>query len=355
MILYNRNINNGNPSQETVNVFPYEAEIIAQHLIVPWAIAISEEGKLYVTERGGRVRVIENGVLLTEPLITLSSPSVSRGESGLHGIALDPNFSENHYIYIMYSYTENGNLYNRIDRLVEEENTARIDATILDQIPGGQRHNGGRIKIGPDNKLYVTTGDTGNPSLPQDLSSLAGKILRLELDGSIPNDNPFPNSFVYAYGLRNPQGLAWNKEHQLYASEHGQMARDEINLILPGANYGWPIVEGNEESANENYTRPLISSGGDTWAPSGIAFVTNGPWSGKLLTATLRGSQLLSFTLNSEGTEVIQIESWLLNQYGRLREVIESQDGSIYLSTSNRDSRGNMKSGDDKIIRLILK
>ena len=255
----------------------------------------------------------------------------------------------------MYSYTEGGKLYNRVDRLVEEGNSARIDGTILDQIPGGQTHNGGRIKIGPDNKIYVSTGDTGNRDLSQDLSSLAGKILRLELDGSVPSDNPFPNSLVYCYGLRNPQGLAWSQENQLYASEHGQMANDEINLILAGANYGWPVVEGDEESANENFIKPLISSGGDSWAPSGIAFVTKGPWSGKLLAATLLGSQLLSFTLNREGTGVTQIETCLWNQYGRLREVIESQDGSIYLSTSNRDGSGNMRTGYDMIIRLVLR
>lgn len=361
-MVYNFLINLAFNSRDEVSVkekvitsrqFPYEIEVIAENLYVPWAIAISDEGKLYVTERSGAIRIIENGKLLPQPLITFSAPFVSQGEGGLMGIVLDPNYSRNHYIYVMHSYFEGNRIYNRVVRLVENNNRASIDRVLLDKIPGGQIHNGGRLKIGPDRKLYITTGDAGNSALAQDPTSTAGKILRIELDGRIPEDNPIINSPVYSLGHRNPQGLAWNSKNVLYESEHGQSAHDEINIILPGANYGWPLVQGSEDSTEVMIQKQLIHSGEETWAPSGIAFVNQGPWQGKLLVANLRGQQLLAISFNGNGTVVKNVESWLKNQYGRLREVIQGKDGSIYLTTSNRDGRGNPSIGDDKIIRLV--
>ncbi len=332
---------------------PYEIEVIAENLYVPWAIDISNEGKLYFTERSGAVRIIEDGKLLPQPLIRFSAPFVSQGEGGLMGIALDPNYSQNHYIYVMHSYAEGNQVHNRVVRLIENNNKASIDRVLIDKIPGGRIHNGGRIKIGPDGKLYITTGDAGNSSLAQNITSTAGKILRIELDGSIPEDNPNVNSPVYSLGHRNPQGLAWNSRNILYASEHGQTAHDEINIIQPGANYGWPLVQGNEDSKEVIVQKPLIHSEEETWAPSGIAFVDQGPWQEKLLVATLRGEQLLTISLNGKGTKVNSVDSWLKNRYGRLREIIQGKDGSIYLTTSNRDGRGNPNIGDDRIIRII--
>lgn len=337
----------------TSTEIPYDTEVIAQNLIIPWAIAITNEDKLYVTERSGTIRVIEEGERLPEPLITFGPPFASQGEGGLMGIALDPNFSQNHFIYVMHTYREDNQIFNRVVRLVEQNNRASVDKTLIDKIPGGQIHNGGRIKIGPDQKLYITTGDAGRAELAQDLTSTAGKILRIELDGSIPEDNPFVNSPVYSYGHRNPQGLTWNNGI-LYASEHGQTAHDEINIIQPGGNYGWPLVQGDEDYAGLEIQKPLIHSGEVTWAPSGIAFIYQGPWKGKLLVANLRGERLLVITLNENGTEVENVEPWLENEYGRLREVIERQDGSIYITTSNRDGRGNPDTTDDKIIRLFF-
>ncbi|MCR1954659.1 PQQ-dependent sugar dehydrogenase [Clostridioides mangenotii] len=335
--------------------FPFEIEVIAENLYVPWAIDISDVGDLYFTERSGSIRVIEDGKLNPQPLITLPAPFISQGEGGLMGIALDPNYSQNNYLYVMHTYTEDNQIYNRVVRLVINENTASIDRVIIDKIPGGQIHNGGRIKIGPDKNLYITTGDAGNSALSQDPTSTAGKILRIRLDGSIPDDNPIVNSPIYSLGHRNPQGLAWNSNNVLYASDHGQSAHDEINIIQPGANYGWPLVQGDEETSEVTTQKPLIHSGEETWAPSGITFVNQGPWQGNLLVANLRGQQLLDISLNDNGTSVNNIEFWLRNQYGRLREVIQSKDGSIYISTSNRDGRGNPDLTDDKIIRLIPK
>lgn len=355
-ILFNIILSNHNATKGNGNVsrqFPYEIQVIAENLYVPWAIAISDDGKIYFTERSGKIRIIEAGKLNSQPLITFTVPFISAGEGGLMGIALDPNYSQNHYIYVMHSYGEGNGLFNRVVRLAENNNKAYIDKILLDKIPGGQIHNGGRIKIGPDGKLYITTGDTGNSQLAQDPTSAAGKILRIELDGKIPNDNPFPNSPVYSLGHRNPEGLAWNSKNVLYESEHGQSAHDEINIIKQGANYGWPLVQGNEESTETIVQKPLIQSGEETWAPSGIAFVTQGPWQGNLLVANLRGQQLLAISLNGNGTIVKKVEAHLKNEYGRLREVVQAKDGSIYITTSNMDGRGNPDKTDDRIIRLI--
>lgn len=169
-------------------------------------------------------------------------------------------------------------------------------------------------------------------------------------DGSIPEDNPIMNSPIYSLGHRNPQGLAWNSKNILYASEHGPTAYDEINIIKPGANYGWPLVKGNETTSQVSVQQPLVHSQTSTWAPSGIAFINEGPWQGKLLVANLRGSQLLAISFNEEGTKVEQVDAWLQNEYGRLREVVQARDGAIYLTTSNRDGRGNPDVTDDKIM-----
>ena len=332
---------------------PYEIEVIAENLNVPWAIALSDEGTIYVTERTGSIRMITDGRLHPEPLFQFNEPFISQGEGGLMGIALDPNFLENRYIYVMHSYVEGNQIYNRVVRLVEKDGRASIDRVLLDKIPGGRIHNGGRLKIGPDQKLYITTGDAGNPELAQDPTSIAGKILRIELDGSIPIDNPIANSPVYSLGHRNPQGIAWNSRNVMYAAEHGATAHDEINIIHPGANYGWPLVEGEETSTQVVIQKPLLHSGEETWAPSGIAFVNQGPWKGRLLVATLRGERLLVLTLNTSGTEVNKLEAQLTGEYGRLREVVQDKDGSIYLVTNNTDGRGRVHTGDDKMIRVI--
>lgn len=336
-----------------VRQLPYKIEVIAESLNVPWAIAVSSEGTIYFTERSGRIRKIKDNKLQPQSLFTFDKPFASQGESGLMGIALDPNFEDNHYIYVMHSYLEEDQIYNRVIRLIENTNTASIDHVLLNKIPGGHIHNGGRIKIGPDQKLYVTTGDAGNPELAQDLESTAGKILRIELDGSIPKNNPIIGSPVYSFGHRNPQGLAWDLNNIMYASEHGASAHDEINIIRAGENYGWPLVQGSETSKQVMLQRPLLHSGEETWAPSGIAFLTKGPWQGELLVATLRGERLLALTLSEDGsTKVNDIRSMLEAEYGRLREVVQDKDGSIYVTTSNTDGRGSPHTGDDKIIRL---
>lgn len=333
---------------------PYRQEVVADRLDVPWAIEIAPDGTIFFTERPGVVRVIREGKLVKDPVIAMPSPFVSKGEGGLLGLALDPKFADNRYMYVYHTYEEKGQTKNRVLRLVERNDKATLDKVLIEGLPGSTNHNGGRIKFGPDGYLYITAGDRYEPPLAQDTKSLGGKILRIRSDGLIPADNPFPGSAVYSYGHRNPQGLAWQPgTGKLFASEHGQSAHDELNVIEDGANYGWPNIEG-DETAPQMIT-PIAHSGTTTWAPSGMTFVTRGPWKGSLLAANLRGEQMIRFELSESGglTKVSGKQFLFKGQLGRIRDVYEGPDGSLYVLTNNRDGRGTPKEGDDKIIRLV--
>lgn len=333
---------------------PYRQEIFAKDLNVPWAIDIAKDGRVFLTERPGSIRVMIKGQVLKEPVLSLDAPFASEGEGGLLGLALDPQFSDNHYIYVYHTYEENGEMKNRVLRLIEHNNKATIDKVLIDNIPGSTNHNGGRMKFGPDGNLYITAGDKYEPPLAQTKDSLGGKILRIRADGSIPEDNPFPGSPVYSLGHRNPQGLAWQPgTGKLFSSEHGQSAHDELNVIEAGANYGWPDIEGDETAVGMK--PPLYQSGETTWAPSGITFVTQGPWKDNLLMANLRGTQVLRFVIGEKNGQphVSEVIPMFPRQLGRIRDVYEGSDGSIYVLTNNRDGRGKPRLHDDQIIRLV--
>lgn len=354
-----------NQAESSHGDIPYRISVAAEGLDVPWDMDIAPDGRLFVTERTGAIRVIDDGKLRPEPVYRLEKPFIANGEGGLLGLTLDPDFSDNGYLYIYHTYQDRGDTYNRVIRLVERDHGFEFDQIILADIPGSVNHNGGRIRFGPDGYLYITAGDRYEPSLAQDLDSLGGKILRIDRDGGIPKDNPFPGSPVYSLGHRNAQGLAWHPvTGRLYSSEHGQAAHDEINLIEPGANYGWPWVEGDEtldvevdeapeKSLDEapDLRTPLIHSGQTTWAPSGMTFVTQGPWAGQLLVANLRGQQVLKLELNDDHSNFVNIE-YIFKDWGRIRSVYEASDGTIYIMTNNRDGRGDPAEGDDRLIRL---
>ncbi|WOO36878.1 PQQ-dependent sugar dehydrogenase [Anaerocolumna sp. AGMB13020] len=335
------------------NDFPYTAEIISEGLTVPWAMDITKDGRIFVTERIGNIRLIHKDNRGAETIYTFTAPFTAQGEGGLLGLVLDPEFDKNGYFYVMYTFQAEDKFYNRVVRMHYEDGNTREDRILLDNIPGGRGHNGGRIKIGPDNLLYITTGDGDVPESSQNLELLSGKILRINLDGSIPSDNPFSGSPVYALGLRNPQGLAWSKEGDLYASVHGNYGRDKINIIIPGGNYGWPLAEAEEDLAEQGFQASVISSETETWAPSGITFIEEGPLKGRLLVAALRGMEVLEMMLSADGRQVVQVIPRLQDQYGRLREAYSAADGSVYITTSNLDGRGQPREGDDKIIRLV--
>ena len=318
-------------------------EVVARGLQAPRAIDIADDGRIFVTEKLGSIRVIENGVLLSEPVGDIKVENL--GDGGLLGIALHPNFTKNHLFYVYYTYSNSTGLFNKVLMLQENKNRIIDSRTIMDGIPGSEFRDGGRIKFGPDGMLYISTGDASMPKLSQDLNSLAGKILRINGDGTIPKDNPFSNSPVYAYGFRNVQGLTWDPEsRELYASDLGAAGNDEINLVSPGKNYGWPDEECNKNTKN---TAPLLCYN-PSLEPSGITFASSNKlgYKNQLIIATLKGSHLrdIDFKTGNQNT--------ILVGYGRLSDVVESRDGSIFVLTSNTDGNGIPQQGDDKILRL---
>jgi glucose/arabinose dehydrogenase len=313
---------------------------LAQGLEIPWALDFLPDGRIILTERPGRIRLYdpEQG-LLPEPLLTITEVA-HRGEGGLLGIAVHPDFTENGFVYVYHTYEEGNGLLNRVVRFIMEDSSLANERAIIDGIPGASNHDGGRIKFGSDGLLYIATGDAAIPESAQDKNSLAGKILRLMDDGSIPPDNPFTDSPVYSYGHRNPQGLAWDDRGRLWATEHGSSATDELNLIQTGRNYGWPVIRGDEGAAGME--KPVRHSGSDTWAPSGLAFLD-----GSLYYSALRGQSLFQAVIENGR---VTLSRHLERDFGRLREVVIGPDGLLYLLTSNRDGRGLPTAEDDQLI-----
>ncbi|WP_102028574.1 PQQ-dependent sugar dehydrogenase [Salirhabdus sp. Marseille-P4669] len=316
--------------------------VLATNLNIPWTIN-KIENTFYLSERGGTIVKVdsETGDVARQQ-IRVSKDILHTGEGGLLGFLLKPDFESSREAFAYHTYQEEGQILNRVITLKLTNGEWVEEAVLLEGIPGGRIHNGGRLKIGPDNKLYVTAGDAGEAELAQDTNSLAGKILRLNVDGSIPSDNPFDNSYVYSYGHRNPQGLVWDGNGVMYSTEHGQSAHDEINKIEPGKNYGWPVIQGDKEK--EGMIRPIFHTGEETWAPSGIAIEDR-----TMYIATLRGSKLIAFHLDDHQYDT------LYNEGGRLRDVFV-ENGYVYIVTNNLDGRGTPQANDDKLIRLpILK
>ena len=331
---------------------------LATGLDTPWEMASLPDGRVLVTERPGRIRVINNGILSAALWMDLTSIVTENGESGLMGISADPDFNTNKYVYIAYTYTNSSGQFSiRLVRLKEDATQKGIeDKILIDNVSAGAIHDGGAVKFGPDKKLYWSVGDANQPSEAQNKGALNGKILRLNADGSIPADNPFPNSYVYSYGHRNPQGLAWQPgSNLLYSTEHGPSGtpaccRDELNLIEAGKNYGWPIIYGTLTAPG--MVNPIIYSGDNyTWAPGGITFITQGKWKGSAVFTGLRGESLYRVVFDPvDNRKILRLERHLENQYGRLRDVREAPNGDLWITTSNQDGRGTPVAGDDKIL-----
>lgn len=337
-------------------------EVVARNLDTPWAMTFSPSGDIFFTERRGLVQqLLPDGTVRT--LADLRQV-VEQGESGLLGIAADPEFQNNRHLYVAYTYSRPSSPFNnRLVRLKADPATGQYaeDLILMDEIRGQANHSGGGLKFGPDQKLYWTVGDRFEPNLAQDPRSLNGKILRFEKDGSIPSDNPFPGSYVWSLGHRNPQGLAWQPgTNALYATEHGpsgsfpECCNDEINRIEKGKNYGWPLIRGDQTL--EGYLPPVWFSGANiTWAPGGATFITQGKWAGSLLWTGLRGRSLFRAIFDAQDkNKIIRVEQYLNNTHGRLREITQAPNGDIYLTTSNRDGRGAPIAEDDRILKLII-
>lgn len=336
-------------------------------LEIPWAVDLAPDGRLFVTERPGRVRIVRlagnTATLQPEPWATVAARASTSTERGLLGIALDPRFAQNGFVYLYYSYSGPGtSTLNRLVRLRDANGRGVEETVLIDAIPGSEQHDGGRLKFGPDGKLYLTVGDGEVDTRAQDIASPNGKLLRLNTDGSAAAGNPFSGSPVWSLGHRNGQGLAWHPDTgALYATEHGpsgvlpRCCQDEVNLIEPGKNYGWPTVTG--QASDARYADPLLSSGRtETWAPSGATFMTQpGPLRGSFLFATLRGAHLRRVVFGPDGRTVAFEERLLVNEYGRLRDVFELPSGQLLVLTSNRDGRGRPAPEDDRILLVTLR
>ncbi|HSJ64174.1 MAG TPA: PQQ-dependent sugar dehydrogenase [Gemmatimonadaceae bacterium] len=342
----------------------FVVETIARGLEVPWGLALAADGRLFVTERPGRLRVIVDDSLRTEPWATL--PVREEGEAGLMGVATAPDFATSGHVYVVGTFADGGALVNRVIRFTERDGRGADPTVIIDGIPAARFHAGDAIAFGRDGMLYVATGDARDPGNAEDLGSLAGKILRYRPDGGIPADNPVPGSPVWASGLRNPQGLAWDPESgQLFATDHGpsgfpnerfRTGNDELNAIVPGGDYGWPSIAGTGGGASR--IDPVV-----VWdpaiAPSGLAVYSSDAipgWRGSLFVAALSGRSLRRVSVSpASGTEAgwrASAQERLLEGYGRLRSVLAAPDGALYVGTSNRDGRGSPTPDDDRILRL---
>jgi len=340
----------------TVSVTP-----LATNLTVPWELVWGPDNFIWMTERGGRISRINPTTGQVLPLITVPDV-VTSSEGGLLGMALHPDFTTSPYVYIVYNYNDGAYKEKLVRYTYSAAGAGSLSnpTVLLGNIPATSTHSGSRLLILPDRTLLMTTGDAQQRPEAQNTNALIGKVLRLNLDGTVPADNPVAGNPMYSYGHRNPQGLVRAPSGKIYSSEHGQDAEDELNLLEPNRNYGWPTVEGNCNLSDEqafctanNVRAPLYS-----WAPTvgiaGLAYYNHPAipeWNNTLLAVALRGNRMTQLPLTTNGEAVGTAASYL-SGFGRLRAICVSPQGKIYVSTSNRDGRGNPSATDDQILVL---
>ena len=340
----------------------FRVETVAGGLEVPWGFAWLPNKDLLFTERSGRVRIIESGKLRQRPVFTV--PDVEpTGESGLMDITLHPDFANNNFVYLVYSYNSDGKRV-KVVRYVLKDLQFTEPKIVVDGIPGAPNHSGSRCRFGPDGKLYVTTGDSIDWNLAQKTDSLAGKTLRLNGDGTIPPDNPFVNKQgyrpeIWTLGNRNAQGIAWQPgSNLLFQTEHGPSffegkgsGGDEVNILEKGKNYGWPEIHHTETRAGME--SPLLEYS-PACAPASAMFYNGSvfpAFKGNFFFGCLVGKRIIRVRL--DGRKVASQENLLEGTYGRIREMEQGPDGYIYFSTSNRDGRGSPAKDDDRIMRIV--
>lgn len=328
----------------------FGVQTLATGLQIPWSLAFTPDGRLFIAERPGRVRIVQNGQLLPEPALTLPD-AFTTGESGILGMAVHPAFASNQFVYLTYTAIGPRGPVARLMRFREAGNRLAEGVVLLDDVPAANIHNGSRVRFGPDGRLYVTFGDVAVPSVAQDVAALNGKILRLNDDGTSAQGNRF-SSPVYSFGHRNPQGIDWHPvTGDLWATEHGQTNNDEVNVIDNGLNYGWPVIEAN--ATHPDMVAPIVFYV-PAVAPSGASFYTGTripAFRNQLFVATLRGMALLRLTI--DGRRVTAQERLVETRYGRLRDVVTGPDGYLYFCTSNRDGRTTPVAEDDRVLRVI--
>lgn len=347
---------------ETQDKAKFRVETVASGLEVPWGFAWLPNGDMLLTERPGRVRIIEKGKLRAEPVFVVPDVEPS-SESGLMDISVHPDHATNSFVYLAYAYNQDGKRV-KVMRYKYAGGRLTEPKVVIDNIPGAPNHAGTRARFGPDRKLYVTTGDATDWNLAQDNSSLAGKTLRLNDDGTVPNDNPFVGKAgyrpeIWATGHRNAQGLAWQPGSGLmFQTEHGPSGfegrgggADEVNIVEAGKNYGWPTIYG---AKTQTGMEPPLLEYSPACAPGSAAFY-NGDrlpeFKGNLFLGCLRSARIVRVVL--DGRKVVRQENLLEGKLGRIREIAQGPDGFIYFSTSNRDGRGSPAGEDDRIMRMV--
>ncbi|MGI8923299.1 MAG: PQQ-dependent sugar dehydrogenase [Fimbriimonadales bacterium] len=338
----------------------YRLEAVASNLQVPWSIVFAPDGRILFTERPGRIRVIEKGKLKPDPLHTFKDVA-SASETGLMGLCLHPDFAKNHFIYASYANTLNSV---RVVRFKETSAGLSEMKIIVDALPSAPNHAGCRIKFGPDGKLYITTGDATDRRIAQQLLSLGGKTLRVNDDGSFPEDNPFAMHaaalpHIWSYGHRNAQGMDWQPGTGLmFQTEHGPSGfdgpggGDEVNIVEKGKNYGWPTI--HHTATQDGLVSPLLEFT-PAEAPASGAFYSGDKlpqFKGNFFFGCLRGEGLMRVVL--DGRKVVRHEK-IITDMGRIRDVAQGPDGYLYFSTSNEDGRGRPAADDDRIMRIVPK
>lgn len=342
----------------------FAVETVASGLQVPWNMVFAPDGRMFVTERPGRLRVIKDGKLDPEPVPGIVD-AISSGEVGLMSIALHPDFAQNHLLYLSHGYQGEGNaLFVRISRYREDNGKLTDHKVILEGVPAKHLHAGCKLLFGPDRMLYVTTGEGGTSTSAQGLDNLLGKVLRLDENGKAPSDNPFVKTAgakpeIYSHGHRNGQGLAIQPgSNLLFEAEHGPSdwdapgGGDEVNILKAGANYGWNIID--HRKTHEGMETPTLE-----WTPAigpgGICFYTGDlfpDWKNDVFAACLTGECIIRVKL--DGTKEVGEQRLVEHQYGRIRDVATGPDGALYFATSNEDAYQDSKfSGGDKILRLV--
>lgn len=354
------------PTQAT-NQAKYKVETVATNLEIPWSIAFAPDGRMFFTERPGRLRVMENGKLREKAFYTIPDVEPS-GESGLMGMTLHPSFAENRFLYFAYAYKSGGDQFVKVVRYRETGETLVEPKTIIENIPASRYHAGTCLLFGADGKLYITTGDATNQSQAQKRDQIGGKTLRLNDDGTIPSDNPFinqPNARpeIWTYGHRNAQGAAWQPETGLmFQTEHGpsiidgvslfkRTGGDEVNIVEKGKNYGWAKI--SHDMRRDGMETPIVHYS-PAVAPASAMFYTGKlfpEWRGNFFFGALKGEAIIRLTI--DGRKVSAQERLFEDTYGRIRAIAEAPDGSIYFSTSNRDGRGKPVVEDDRILRIV--
>lgn len=340
-----------------------DVSIVASGLEIPWAVDWLPDGSMLITERGGALRrVTREGELLAAPIATI--PITSGGEGGLLGLAVSPDFATDRAVFLYYT-SNQGGVHNRVERWVLSEDlaSAAFDAIVVGDIPARQFHNGGRLRIGPDGMLYIGTGDATTPAFSQDPDNLAGKLLRVTLEGDVPADNPW-GSEAWVMGLRNLQAFDWRDDGRIVLADHGpsglsvengREGYDELNVAEPGDNLGWPDVYRCEE---DGALRAPSMTWRDALPPGGAAVVPASAipsWEGDVVVAVLGFGDTIGhlhrFVTSPDGN-VLLSEVYLQGEYGRMRDAIVGPDGALYVTTSNCDGRATCGPEGDVVLRV---